>query len=88
MIRQLPGVHDAPARWEALYTEVIESCGCARGRADACCFYLKERGLRCVVHGDDFTLAGWGEDLDWAQQKMRWPSSARREAAWEAEPRL
>ena len=39
--------------------------GFIRGVASPCCFYNRERNLRCVVHGDDFTVLGHKEDLDW-----------------------
>eukprot|EP00969_Alexandrium_andersonii_P168848 7462627-Alexandrium_andersonii.AAC.1 len=38
--------------------------------ASACCFYHPDRDLRCVVHGDDFTFAGYDPDLDWAERVM------------------
>ena len=34
--RSLYGTRAAPARWEALYTETLESFGFARGRASSC----------------------------------------------------
>ena len=30
-----------------------------------CVFWHPERALRCVVRGDDFTVLGWEEELDW-----------------------
>eukprot|EP00969_Alexandrium_andersonii_P055119 2429244-Alexandrium_andersonii.AAC.1 len=62
--RSLYGTRAAPARWGALYIETSESFGFARGRASSCCFYHPEWDVRCVVHGDDFTFAGYDVDLD------------------------
>eukprot|EP00969_Alexandrium_andersonii_P341655 15101672-Alexandrium_andersonii.AAC.1 len=60
----LYGARVAPARWEALCTETLESFGFARGKASACCFYNAALDARCVVHGDDFTFTGYDADLD------------------------
>lgn len=30
-----------------------------------------ERGIRCVVHGDDFTCLGWQKDLDEALEFLK-----------------
>eukprot|EP00969_Alexandrium_andersonii_P219928 9714275-Alexandrium_andersonii.AAC.1 len=49
--RSLYGTRAAPARWEALYTETLESFGFIRGKASACCFYHAGLDVRCVVHG-------------------------------------
>eukprot|EP00969_Alexandrium_andersonii_P305898 13522089-Alexandrium_andersonii.AAC.1 len=62
--RSLCGARAAPARWGALCTEILESFGLARGEASACCFYQSGLDVRCVVHGGDFTFAGYDADLD------------------------
>eukprot|EP00969_Alexandrium_andersonii_P200310 8848201-Alexandrium_andersonii.AAC.1 len=62
--RSLYGARAAPAHWEALYTEALESFGFSRGKASACCFYNAELDVRCVVRGDDFAFAGCDPDLD------------------------
>eukprot|EP00975_Prorocentrum_lima_P047230 9876604-Prorocentrum_lima.AAC.1 len=64
LCRSLYGTRAAPARWEALYTSVLESFGFVRGKASACCFYNAKIDVRCVVHGDDFTFTGYDSDLD------------------------
>ena len=33
-------------------------------------FWHPERDLACVVHGDDFIIAGEDEDLDWIEALM------------------
>ena len=70
LVRCLYGTRDAPANWEAFYTEVLTDLGFARGKASSCCFLHSGRGIRAVVHGDDFTLTGVDADLDWIQAKM------------------
>eukprot|EP00969_Alexandrium_andersonii_P181717 8030346-Alexandrium_andersonii.AAC.1 len=68
--RSLYGTCAAPARWEALCTETLESSGFARGRASARCFYNAELGARCVARGDDFAFTGYDADLDIAEKHM------------------
>ena len=45
--------------------EVMRSLGFRRGKASPCSFFHPARGLRCVVHGDDFVLAGAPPELEW-----------------------
>jgi hypothetical protein len=63
--RCLYGTRDAPKRWEAYVAEVMAKLGFRRGKASPCCFFHPARGLRCVVHGDDFVLAGPPKELEW-----------------------
>jgi hypothetical protein len=40
------------------------------GIASPCLFYHKDREIRAVVHGDDFTMLGHREDLDWFRKMI------------------
>ena len=53
------------ASLEKHYAEKFEASGFVRGSACAVMCYHPDRDLSCVVHGDDFTLCGLEEDLDW-----------------------
>ena len=68
--RCLYGTRDAPARWEALYTDRLEGIGFRRGAASASCFWHAGRRLRCTVRGDDFMFQGARRHLDWARGRM------------------
>jgi hypothetical protein len=68
--RCLYGTRDAPKRWEAYVADVMRSLGFRRGRASPCCFYHSARGLRCVVHGDDFVMAGPPSELEWFKRAV------------------
>ena len=46
------------------------SLGFHRGKASPCCYYRPSRDLRCVVHGDDFILAGLPRELGWARRAV------------------
>ena len=69
--RCLYGTRDAPVHWEALYTKELKTMGFRPGKASSCCFYHPSRGIRALVHGDDFTFVGADKELDWAQLQMQ-----------------
>merc|ERR1712005_42236 len=54
--KSMYGTRDAAQNWEAEYSEFMESIGFKRGIASPCVVYHPERNIRCVIHGDDFTL--------------------------------
>ena len=64
------GTRDAAQNWEYAYVEAMEEIGFKRGRATPCAFYMAERNLRVVVHGDDFTVLGQEADLDWFRRNI------------------
>ena len=43
----------------------LHNLGFARGRPNACTFAHPQRGLRCIVHGDDCVFTGVGHELAW-----------------------
>lgn len=49
------GTRDAASNWEEKYASHLIPCGSTQGKLSPCVFYLEERGVRLVVHGDDFT---------------------------------
>ena len=61
--RWLYGMRPAASAWEKHYSKTLVDMGFAKGVTAATVFYDKARDIRCVVHGDDFTLLGWEEDL-------------------------
>ena len=64
------GTRDAAQNWEYEYVEWLKSVGFVSGRASPCVFYHAERGIRLVVHGDDFTVLGYEEGLDWFRRAI------------------
>jgi hypothetical protein len=64
------GTRDAAQNWEYEYVEFTVSLGFSQGKANPCVFYRPGRDLRVVVHGDDFTVGGFGEDLDWFRKRI------------------
>ena len=66
----LYGCRGAAQAWEDLYAERLVSVGFVRGKRSPVVFYHPGRDVKCVVHGDDFTLEGEGEDLEWIRKEM------------------
>ena len=65
------GIKSAATRWEDTYTRALRRLGFAQGRASPCYFTHKSRDLKVVVHGDDFTVLGRDEDLDYFQHGIQ-----------------
>ena len=53
------------------YASHLISCGFTQGKSSPCVFYHEERGIRLVVHGDDFTSLGNDQALDWCTTIMQ-----------------
>jgi len=68
--RWLYGMRQAASAWERDYSDKLTEIGFAKGIAAPTVFYWEERGVRCVVHGDDFTFSGKQADLLWIKSKM------------------
>ena len=56
-------MRQAASAWERDYTTKLEALGFKKGLAALTVFYCKSKGVRCVVHGDDFTFTGKRRDL-------------------------
>jgi len=64
------GTRDAAQNWEFEYVEFMVSVGFSAGKVSPCVFFNKERNIRVVVHGDDFTCLGNAHDLDWFRNQI------------------
>ena len=65
------GTRDAAQNWECEYVEFMEGIGFRRGQSTPCIFWHKEKGIRAVIHGDDFTLLGNEVALDWFRERIQ-----------------
>ena len=63
--KSMYGTRDAAQNWGQAYTQFMCSVGFSKGQSSPCVFWHSERELRCVVHGDDFTVPGRQNELDW-----------------------
>ena len=67
----LYGFRPAASAWERHYSSLLEGVGFRRGKSSPVIFYQPQRSVSCVVHGDDFTLEGEEDDLNWIQKLMK-----------------
>ena len=56
------GTQDAASNWEQKYATHLMDNGLLRGKPSPCVSWNPHTGVRCVVHGEDFTFAGSGEE--------------------------
>ena len=71
LLKSMHGTRDAAQNWEAEYAEFMELIGFQRGIWSPCVFWQRNRNIRAVIHGDDFTLLGTNSDLDWFRDRIK-----------------
>ena len=67
----LLGTRDAAQSRNASYTKLMADAGFTTGKPSPCAFYRKDREVRVVVHGDDFTCSGLDQQLHWLREKIK-----------------
>ena len=70
LLKSMYGTRDAASNWEDCYMDFATEIGFGNGIASPCIFKHKTRRLWLTVHGDDFTLLGSDEDLDWFENMI------------------
>ena len=65
LIYSLYGARDAASNWEREYTNCLVQAGFSQGGSTPCAFYHAEKDVLIVVHGDDFTVLGTDEAIQW-----------------------
>ena len=71
LVKSMYGTRDAARNWEKEYTGFMRDAGFKQGLASPCAFYHQDRNIRAAIHGDDFTLLGHKQDLDWFRNKIK-----------------
>jgi hypothetical protein len=69
--RWLYGMRPAAQAWEEDYARKLETLGFVWGKSAPTVFFRPTTRCRCVVHGDDFTFSGYGDELKEVADKMR-----------------
>ena len=64
------GTLPAAAGWQQLVQKVSADIGLLRSSSCPYAFGHSTRDLDMVVQGDDFIVAGDGDDLDWLLEKL------------------
>ena len=62
---------NAAANWELEYTNARVDDGFNPGVSTPCAFYNPQQDQTCVVHGDDLTLLGTDEELNWIGKRFK-----------------
>jgi hypothetical protein len=66
----LYGMRPAARAWEDMYAEKLVGYGFVQGASAPTVFKHAEKSMECVVHGDDFTILGFENDLEELSKAM------------------
>ena len=66
----LYGTRDAAKGWQETLSEHLISVGFTRGVGHPSVFHHKGRGIKTLVHGDDYVSSGLAADLDWLEGEL------------------
>ena len=61
--KSMYGNRDAAQNRGQSYVTFMVDVGFFKGITSQCCFYHNETNIKCVVHGDDFSLLGSRKEL-------------------------
>ena len=64
----LYGTRDAAENWEDAYAKILQEHQFERGVACLCSFYWRNRGIKIIVHGDDFMSGALRPQLEWLEK--------------------
>ena len=66
----LYGTRDAAANFQAEVKKFMTGLGFAQGKYNPCTYWHKERGIRTLVHGDDFISKAGRSQAQWFKRKL------------------
>ena len=66
----LYGTRDAARSWQQTLTDHLVKIGFTKGVGHISVFHHVERGIKTLVHGDDYFSAGPKASLDWMEQQL------------------
>ena len=79
LLKSLYGTRDAGANWHKAYTDFLVSRGLKQCTSNPCHFVEPARGLKGLVHGDDFMFTGSRKELKWLEDCFRKQYSCKAE---------
>ena len=65
------GTRDAAQNWQEEFSQQLVSNGFTRGVASPCVFHHESRGIRTLVHGDDYVIVGMPRQLQWLEERLK-----------------
>jgi hypothetical protein len=70
LLASLYGTRDASANWQEEVAKCMAEWGFVTGKYNPCMFYHPDKGILCLVHGDDFVSVGSDAQLDWLKGEL------------------
>ena len=70
LLLSMYGTRAAAAAWQATVTEHLKGVGFTQGVSNPCLFHHQCRGIRTMIHGDDYVSIGKHRDLKWMQGEL------------------
>ena len=70
LVQSLYGTRDAAANFQYEVKKVMNSIGFVQGKYNVSTYYHNKRGLKTLVHGDDFVTSGRRNDAAWFRAKL------------------
>ena len=71
LLRSMYGCRDAGLNWEMCVAKVMKKLGFIQGASSPCVYFHPTRGVKTVVHGDDFTSLGKMMDVQWLHESLQ-----------------
>ena len=65
------GTRDAAQNWQAEYSQRLIESVSTGGAASPFVFHHSERGIRTLVHGDDYVSVGHPKQLEWMEKQLK-----------------
>jgi hypothetical protein len=70
LIQSLYGTRDAAANFQNEVKKFMNSIGFVQGKYNVSTYYHQKKGLKTLVHGDDFVTSGRRTDAAWFRAKL------------------
>ena len=68
--KSMYGTKAAAQNWQRAVQDTMRRLGFKRGKSSAVLFFHPQRGIKTLVHGDDFLSSGRPEDLAWFKGEL------------------
>ena len=65
------GTRGAAHNWPAECSTRLIETRFQQGKASPCTFYRKAKGMKTIVHGDDYVSAGHPRQLQWLYEPLK-----------------
>eukprot|EP00973_Karenia_brevis_P034596 4773839-Karenia_brevis.AAC.1 len=66
----LYGTREAASNWQEETINFMTEKGFIKGQATTCAFRHEEKGLKAMIHGDDYVVVGRRKHLQWFQEQI------------------